>query len=122
MAMRCPYCGSGASLRDSEIVYGRSYGLIWLCDAFPKCDAYVGVHEGTKEPLGIMANAELREWKKKAHAAFDPLWKVGPFSRSQAYRLLQELLSMTEDEAHIGNMGIEDCKSLVNKIEFIVGD
>ena len=31
--------------------------------------AYVGVHKGTDKPLGRLANAELRYWKKRAHAA-----------------------------------------------------
>jgi ssDNA-binding Zn-finger/Zn-ribbon topoisomerase 1 len=72
----CPYCGDQAILRDSAIVYhGRSYGLIWLCSNYPTCDAYVGVHEGTKKPFGRMSNAELREWKKRAHEVLDELWK-----------------------------------------------
>jgi hypothetical protein len=46
--------------------------MIYHCKS---CDAWVGVHKGTNKPLGRLANRELRDWKKKAHAAFDPLWQ-----------------------------------------------
>lgn len=73
----CPYCGYEAKFANSNRVYnGKSYGNIWLCSQYPKCDAYVGVHEGTLEPLGRMANPELRAAKKAAHAAFDRMWQT----------------------------------------------
>jgi len=81
MKVICPYCGKNAVLTDSAVVYhGRSYGMIWLCRP---CWAYVGTHKNSRKhaPLGRIANAELRDWKKKVHAAFDPLWKDGEMSR-----------------------------------------
>lgn len=76
MTMRrviCPYCHQPARYTDSAPLYrGNSYGMVWLCDP---CGAWVGCHGNTDEPLGRLANKELREWKQKAHAAFDPLWK-----------------------------------------------
>lgn len=73
----CDYCGNPADFVDSSVVYhGRSFGMIYLC---PNCGAYVGVHKGSDKPLGRLANSELRNWKKAAHAAFDPLWKYGPY-------------------------------------------
>ena len=73
----CPYCNVPAKLVSSTIVYGdRDYGLIWLCSNFPKCDARVGVHKGQEFPLGRLADKELRKWKMKAHAAFDPIWQI----------------------------------------------
>jgi hypothetical protein len=62
----CSYCEAQALLVDSAVVYGRSYGSIYLCVNWPKCDAYVGVHDGGNQPKGTMANAELRTWRKKA--------------------------------------------------------
>lgn len=35
----------------------------------------LGIHNGTDIPLGILANGELRELKKKAYMLFDPYWK-----------------------------------------------
>lgn len=113
----CPYCDQPAKLEDSAIVYGgRSYGLIWDCRP---CDAYVGVHKNTKDniPLGRLANAELREWKKRAHAAFDPAWKSGLLSRKEAYARLQTMLGMTASEAHIGKFDVADCKRVVEAFQ-----
>ena len=113
----CPYCGSNVSLVSSSIVYrGKDFGLIYLCDNYPNCDAYVGVHKGTNQPLGRLANAELREWKKKAHAAFNPLYESGQMSRKQAYKLMQSLMNMDDKEAHIGNFDVEQCKTLIEKL------
>lgn len=74
----CDYCGRETEYVDSKVIYGKSYGKIYLCR---NCMAYVGVHKGTDKPLGRLANAELRNWKKAAHAVFDPLWKYGLLSR-----------------------------------------
>jgi len=100
-------------LADSAEIYGgRSYGMIWLCRP---CDAYVGTHKNSKDhaPLGRLANKELREWKKKAHAVFDPLWKTGNMGRKEAYRFLCEKMNMTESQAHIGKFDVVECKKLV---------
>ena len=89
----CPYCGSAVELKDSAVVYhGRSYGPIYLCSRWPECDAYVGVHKGTERPLGRLANAELREWKKRAHAAIDDLWKPGRYSRHKVYAIVSDMM------------------------------
>lgn len=74
----CDYCGRRAEFVDSKVIYGKSYGMIYLCRCCPGY-AYVGVHKGTDRPLGRLADMELRELKKLAHAAFDPLWKEGRF-------------------------------------------
>lgn len=111
----CPYCGKPAQLVDSAIVYGgRSYGLIWDCRP---CDAYVGVHRGTQTPLGRLANAELREWKKRAHAYFDQLWKSRKMSRGQAYSHSAKIMGIPKHEAHIGMFDVERCRKLVGLLQ-----
>jgi hypothetical protein len=112
----CPYCIKPAKLVDSAVVYfGTSYGMMWLC---APCDAYVGTHKGSKQhlPLGRLANAELRKWKIRAHAAFDPLWKNGEMSRGKAYLLLQDLMGISAGQAHIGEFTVDDCKLLIQKL------
>jgi len=113
----CPYCGNGTEYRDSEVVYGRSYGMIYIC---VPCDAYVGVHKGSNRSLGRLANKELREWKKLAHAAFDPLWKKkmsAGFSkheaRSKGYVWLSNQMELHIDETHIGMMDVDKCKMVI---------
>jgi len=46
----CLYCNSKVELKDSDVIYGKSYGLVYICSKFPKCDSYVGVHRGTTFP------------------------------------------------------------------------
>lgn len=110
----CPYCGSPVQLDDSIIIYGTSYGKVWICSQYPKCDAYVGCHKGTSKPLGRLANAELRYWKKRAHGIFDPLWQSKRLDRKECYKFLQVAMKMTSKEAHIGKFGVEECKRLVH--------
>ena len=81
--------------------------MMWLCK---DCDARVGCHQNTKTPLGTMANKELRDWRIKAHAFFDPLWKSGKYKRSMAYNFLNQQMGR---EIHIGESDIETCKEII---------
>lgn len=105
-------------LEDSSKVYcGKSYGNMYICENYPECDSYVGVHKGTNKPLGIMANAEHRELKKKCHAQFDVLWKSGAMSRRTAYSKLQKIMNLPQQEAHIGMFTMSQCRQLLTKLE-----
>lgn len=107
----CPYCKQKTEYIDSIEVYGVSYGMIYICR---KDDAYVGVHKDSpKKALGRLANKELRDWKVKAHAAFDPLWKSNYMNRHEAYAWLAKQLNIPREYCHIGMMGVESCKALV---------
>lgn len=110
-AVHCDYCGRLARYVDSSIVYGRSYGMIYYC---PDCRAWVGVHKGTDEPLGRLADAELREWKKAAHAAFDLFWK-GKEKRTRrwVYEWLAKEMGLPQEQTHIGMFDIEQCKQVI---------
>ena len=108
----CDYCGRRAEYVDSKIIYGKSYGMIYLCR---NCMAYVGVHKGTSKPLGRLANAELRHWKKLAHAFFDPLWKFGRFKgrRNDAYGWLSKKRGLPIEKTHIGMFDVQQCRQVV---------
>lgn len=109
----CDYCGRKAELVDSTVIYGKDYGhKVWLCRS---CMAYVGCHKGTIKPLGRLANAELREWKRRAHDAFDPLWKYGRFrgDRNGAYAWLAAQMGKPVNETHIGMFDVSDCKRVI---------
>ena len=119
--VKCPYCGSEAELKDNKVIYGKSYGRSWICKNYPECDAYVGCHKKTGIPLGRLADAELREWKSEAHHIFDELWKnahpKGRYeARKRAYKKMQEIMSMTPEQAHIGNFDVYQCKMLITKL------
>jgi len=116
----CPYCGQGAELRKSSDVYPHApqdYGLFWVCKG--DCDAYVGTHSNSKDyaPLGRLANSELREWKKQAHAAFDPMWRTQHeefegFNRQQAYDWLTQQMGRIK-QVHIGWCDVNECRQIV---------
>lgn len=112
----CPYCGGKTQYVDSSVVYGTSYGMIYYCQ---KDQAWVGVHKGTSNALGRLADAELRQWKIKAHALFDPLWKKGLYTRKDAYAALARLLDIPPEYCHIGYFGVENCKKVVETISLI---
>lgn len=107
---KCPYCGRATALVDSTEIYGRSYGPIYLCRS---CDAYVGCHRGTTNAKGRLANAELREWKKNAHYAFDAIWKDRHMTRREAYAWLSAKMGLHVDYTHIGMFDVEECKRVV---------
>lgn len=106
----CPYCKAHTSFVDSEIIYGVSYGMIYLCE---RCRAYCGVHKGTDISLGRLANEELREWKQKAHKSFDPIWKSKRLRRREAYTLLAGYLNLPEEYCHIGMFSVQTCKKVI---------
>lgn len=112
--MNCNYCSNQAEWVENKEIYGRNYGksiMVWLCR---KCNAYVGCHNNTRKPLGTMANKELREWRIKVHALFDPLWKTGKMRREKAYGILRSYFGY---EVHIGESDIEMCKKIVKFLE-----
>lgn len=106
----CPYCEGPTRFIDSSIIYGKSYGMIYLCKP---CDAYVGVHRGTNKALGRLADAQLRYWKKRVHKAFDHLWKSGKMKRYAAYAWLSEKLQIPPEYTHIGMMDVDGCQRVI---------
>lgn len=110
--VNCDYCGRPAEYVDSKAIYGKSYGMMYLCR---HCEAYVGVHDGTDIPLGRLADSRLRYWKKVAHRAFDPLWKNGRFRghRDAAYRWLSGRMELPPEETHIGMFDIDMCRQAI---------
>ncbi len=115
----CPYCGRMTEYVDSSIVYGRSYGMIYLCR---DCMAYVGVHKGTDKALGRLADAELREAKKEAHLYFDKLWQLGIMKRKEAYSWLSECLGIPVEYTHIGMFSVNTCKETVRFAKQFLND
>lgn len=125
--MICPYCNQEAIWTENKAIYGKNYGSSYMCYLCKPCNAYVGCHKNTRKPLGTMANAETREWRKKAHAAFDPTWKYDTnvysgtstqkcqgksqnIRRSKAYDNLSKHFGR---EIHIGESDIETCKKII---------
>lgn len=117
----CDYCNNEARLVGGDVIYPHRpdlHGLrFWHCGP---CGAYVGCHKGTTRPLGRLANAELRQAKQDAHAAFDPKWKFHTFrdgyqtmTRTMAYKWLAEQLGIPIEQCHIGMFDVETCGRVV---------
>ncbi len=108
----CPYCGNEAVWCENKAIYGRNYGKSYMCYYCKKDDAYVGCHQNSREPLGTMANKELRELRKQCHKLFDPLWKTGKMTRPQAYEYLYEKTKVN----HIAWTNKEDCLRIIKNL------
>lgn len=110
----CPYCGEAAVLKASIEVYGKHYGSpgakLWVCTP---CDARVGCHRDTDQPLGTLAGPGLRLSRAAAHRVFDPVWKDGTMGRSDAYAWLASVLGIEPSVCHIGSMDDGLCRRVV---------
>lgn len=113
----CPYCGASAVLREGSYVYGeRSKGeRLYVCANYPKCDSYVGVHCGTNQPLGTLADAELRNKRIRAHKLFDQIWKNNLMTRKEAYRWMEYVMCIPRNTGHIANFSDYRCELLMDK-------
>lgn len=54
--------------------------------------------------MGRIANAETRRLKVNAHTAFDPIWKTGYMTRTEAYGWLRQVTGLSAKECHMGWM------------------
>ena len=117
MNVRCDYCGRAAELVDGKVIHGRKNGgKYYLCRP---CMAYVGCREGTDEPVGRLANAELRNAKKALHTAFDRLWKHGRFRgyKGVAGDWLAQKMGLPPGGARISMFDVEQCRRAIRIIE-----
>lgn len=116
----CPYCGAPSQLTTGAHVYPHRPDLapkrFYECRP---CGAYVGCHPGSDRPLGRLADAELRRWKQRVHAAFDPHWKIGrgAYARSRAYARLARDMGIPAAECHTGMFDLARCKAALTAIQ-----
>lgn len=110
----CPYCGKRSLRVTGARIYPNRLDLVakcfYLCSP---CGAWVGCHPGSAVPLGRLASAELRREKQAAHRAFDPIWKSGRMTRTEAYHWLSEKLGISKENTHIGMFDVERCRAVV---------
>lgn len=115
----CPYCKNHSKRITGGELFPHLPNLakkvFFRCEP---CDAHVGTHPGTETPLGDLAGKELRQYRTKAHAAFDKLWKEKIFpSRSDAYRWLSRIMNKSGRDCHIGMFSIEECQTVIVESE-----
>ena len=109
----CPECGSPMTLAKDRFKVGRHY---YRC--IRKKEGCKGAHGAHPDgsPLGIPANQETKQWRIKAHDAFDNFWRSHGMQRQEGYRWMQKAMNMTVDEAHIGKFTITLCQRLITDI------
>jgi zinc-finger-containing domain len=124
MSVTCDYCHRPAALVTGEAIYPHRPDLaskkFWHCEP---CGAWVGCHpphrkrkQAGTEPLGRLANAELRRAKQAAHAAFDPLWKSREMTRTEAYAWLAGAIGVSVSNMHIGVLDVDGCNAVIAAI------
>lgn len=119
--MTCPYCGSNVLKAQGGVVNPHVPGLVaecyWVCSRYPECDTYVGCHPGTDDPVGTIADLGLREWRRKAHAAFDPMWQGGAMTLAGAHSWMRVSLKVDKKTCSVGLLDVNQCKRLVQFCE-----
>jgi len=120
--IRCPYCGSVATLRPAAEIYhdASREGLLYVCSHYPVCKSYVSVYPGTKMPMGPLANGDLRNLRIRAHRKFDRIWQTGIMSRQDAYRWMADFFCLPLREAHIGKFSEYRCEELIKKCDSVL--
>lgn len=118
----CPYCQKPAQQVSGDIVYPHRPDLkerkFYLCRP---CNAYVGCHKNG-EPLGTLANEQLRAARMRTHEVFDALWKNGgPMKRTEAYAWLAEILGIKAQSCHIAMFDEAMCMKTIQVVRTLFG-
>ena len=80
-----------------------------------RCGAYVGTHRNNpKCALGILADNEMRELRKRCHELFDGRWSNGR-ERTEAYAWLAGQMGL--EKCHFAWMDKEQLKRAVEILE-----
>lgn len=109
---RCNLCNGKVVYISNAQIYGKKYGSGY-CYYCTSCRAYVGTHKPwPKKAMGILANEEMRAWKKNCHNLFDPFWKGegGSRKRNQLYQNLASGMGIAIDQCHFGYFDLENLK------------
>lgn len=67
--------------------------------------------------LRDLGSNDVKLARGAAHAKFDLLWKRQLMTRREAYLWLQKTMGLTEQQAHMEQMDIEQCKQVVTHVE-----
>ncbi len=106
--MKCPNCNARMIPRVRRV----DSAPFWGCEKWPTCKATHGAHPGGR-PLGIPGTPEVKAARRRAHAAFDPIWEQGFMHRNAAYDWLAKALGLRRADVHIGAFSREQCENVV---------
>lgn len=119
---KCNLCGGKVIFTSNAMIYGKDYGSgkCYLCTS---CGAYVGTHKPRPdEAMGILADAEMREMKRKCHDKFDRLWrfestrKKRHMLRNMAYSTLAKKMNIPVEQCHFGYFDMDQLEVAYLKV------
>lgn len=110
-----------ATLRPASAIHGLSDisagTYLYVCRRWPACDAYVTADRRTKQPLGTLANGDLRHKRILAHHALHSAQAQLGMSRDQSYCWLQTQMGLPGDQVHIAKCGDYRCEQIIRICE-----
>lgn len=113
--LRCvePGCEAGElRLRWSH----RTEMFFYGCSNHPRCDGTLPANPNGS-PRGAPRTKEVQSWRDKAHKTFDPIWREGHATRTQAYRWLQFVMRIDAEKAHHMLFGIAECQLVIQLVK-----
>jgi hypothetical protein len=54
--------------------------------------------------------------RAKAHGIFDVLWRKKGLTRNDAYKVLQKVMNLSEEDAHISKFSVDQCNLLIRRL------
>lgn len=109
--VKCGECQSPMILKTGK------FGLFYSCSRYPACRGVHSAHQNSGKPMGIPANRETIEARKKAHEIFDAYVAKWFPKRRDGYVFLQNIMGMDAKDAHISRFNKEQCELLISKLK-----
>lgn len=110
----CPYCGRNSHrVENTQKIFGKDIGPVWVCNGYPKCDSYVMCHVTQRrygEALGTLANKDLRRARMMVHRVLDLLWSYNRMTRNQVYAEMAEAMGIDSDDCHVAMFDLGQCE------------
>ena len=119
---KCNLCGGKVIFTSNSKIYGKEYGS-GKCYMCTSCGAYVSTHKPRPdEAMGILADAEMRDMKRKCHEKFDKIWMRGSTGekrhmlRNRTYGMLAERMNIPVEQCHFGYFDMDQLKVAYQKV------
>jgi hypothetical protein len=115
----CQYCkGHPLRMTGAELFPDRPEIAVRHYIVCRDCDAWVGCRPGTWTPLGDLADATLRMARRRAHEAFETVWRAAAHetrmsddaARRAAYAWIS---SHVKGGAHVAGLALRECGEMV---------
>lgn len=89
--------------------------LFWSCAIWPICESTIGA-DPRGNPQGTPGDQETKLLRTRCHLILDGWWESGRLTRRGAYRALQQIMNMSERDAHFGRFNAAQCREFLSKV------